>query len=343
MRKLFTLLFFVSTLVSLYGQAGKGVYQFLNLPVDARSVGFGGINVSTKDGDINLGLNNPALLDSVGHNMLSLNYSNYLAGINYGSVAYGRTFKSKNHWAVGISYLDYGKTDSYDETDVYQGDFSMKDIVINLAYNRTLNKYFSAGAIIKPLYSAYERYTSAGIGFDFGLSYHNDSIQLDLGLAVKNAGWQFNGYYSENDKEHREPLPWNILFGISKRFKHAPIRLSLTLHNLQTWNLYYERSSELEKEYQKPLNIKWYDMLFRHTIISAEIIPIKNFFLVVSFNCRRRAEMAVPDFKSLAGFSFGAGIKIRQFNAGFALTSYQKGVLSYNFTVSTNFSEFGLK
>jgi hypothetical protein len=344
-RKIFCIILLIFSSASAFPQAGSGVYQFLNLALDTRSVGFGGMNVSTKDGDINLALNNPALLDSNSHNMLSLNYSNYLADINYGSALYGRSWgkDKKNNWAVGVCYFDYGKTGGYNEWDEYQGDFSMKDIFVNLEYGRSLNKYFSVGAALKPIYSAYERYTSAGIAFDFGGSYHNDSLLLDLGLSVKNIGWQFDGYYAAEDGQHREKLPLNIIFGISKKFKYAPIRLSLTAHNLQRWNLGYERSPAYQKEYQKELNIKWYDMLLRHCIISAEVVPTKNFFLIASFNCRRRAEMGIPDFKSLAGFSFGTGIKIKQVRVGFALTSYQKGNLSYNFNISTNLSEFGVR
>jgi hypothetical protein len=217
------------------------------------------------------------------------------------------------------------------------GTFTAKDINLNLMYARSLPKGFTIGATMKPIYSAYERYSSTGLAFDLGAHYHNDSLGIDLGLTAKNLGFQFNAY-----GEVREKLPVNLLFGFSVKFKHAPIRLSLTLHNLQRWNLDYERSSLIDLEYNSQNNVKWYDMLLRHAIISAEILPHKNFFFSAAFNCRRRAEMNIPDLKSIAGFSFGAGLKIYKFRAGFALTQFQVGNLTYHFTFSTNLSEFGI-
>ena len=64
---------------------------------------------------------------------------------------------------------------------------------------------------------------------------------------------------------------------------------------------------------------------------------------MASYNHRRRAEMHVPDFKSLAGFSFGAGLKIYKFRVDFALTSYQKGATAFQFTLGTGLSEFGVR
>ena len=84
-------------------------------------------------------------------------------------------------------------------------------------------------------------------------------------------------------------------------------------------------------------------MMFRHTIWSIEILPTKNMYLTVSYNHRRRAEMNVSDWKTAAGFAFGAGIKIYKFNVGFSLVPYQVGNLSYHVTLSTGLSEFGVK
>jgi hypothetical protein len=322
-----------------FSQAGKGVYQILTIPMDARSVGLGGTNVSVFDGDLNLAFNNPALLSSMSHNMLTFNYAKYLANINVGSVGYSYAFgkKGENIIGVGVNYFDYGKMNGYDEVNRETGTFTAKDINISLMYARTLPKGFTVGATLKPIYSAYERYSSTGIAADFGASYYNDTLGIGVGLAIRNVGTQFDPY-----DQVREKLPWNVILGFSTKFKHAPIRLSLTLHNLQRWNLAPETSPSMALEFNKSGDIKWYDMMLRHVIIGAEIMPAKSFFLSAAFNCRRRAEMNIPDFKTIAGFSFGAGVKISRFRAGFSLTSFQTGILTYHFTFSTNFAEFGV-
>ena len=328
--------------VECFSQAGKGIFQVLDLPMDARSISFGGTNVSLFDGDLNLALNNPALLSDKSHNLLTLNYSNYLANTGFGSVGYSRTF-GKNNFAVAVNYIDFGKFKEYDAQDVYRGDFTAKDIALSILYSRQFGKFFSVGAAMKPVFSAYERYSSFGLAFDFGANYHNDSLLLDLGLAVKNIGFQFNGYYSMDGYQHREAIPINILFGISKKLKKAPLRFTLTLHNLQQFNLNYERTSVTDKEYNKVYGIKWYDMMFRHVIFGVEILPTKNLYFSAAFNYRRRAEMNIPAFRTIAGFSFGAGLKIKMFRVGFSLAQFQSGNLTYHVTLSTDMKGFGVK
>lgn len=325
-----------------FAQAGRGVYQILNLNMDARSIGLGGTNVSLADGDLNLALNNPALLTEKAHNTITLNYAKYLAGINYGSAAYGRTWQ-ENNFAVAVNYLDFGVFGQYDELDVYHGNFTAKDMVLSVVYSRQFGKYFSVGSTLKGIYSAYERYSSSGLAIDFGASYHNEETLLDLGLTVKNIGFQFDGYHSIDGTNHREAIPVNILLGVSKQLKNAPLRFSFTLHNLQRFNLNYERTSAADKEYKQTAEVKWYNMMFRHAIVGVEILPSKNFYLSAAFNYRRRAEMSIPTFRSMAGFSFGAGLRVKDFSVAFALAQFQSGNPTYHFTISTDLKGFGVK
>lgn len=326
-----------------FAQAGRDTYQFLNLPTSARLAAFGGANVSINDGDLNLAFQNPALMSGSTHNVLTFNYMYYISDINLASVAYGRSFGKDNHMLFGIQYIDYGKFTETSATDQTLGTFTAKDFALYVGYARTLPLGFTVAATCKPIYSVYERYQSFGVAFDIGAHYQNDSLGLSLGLTLRNAGWQFTGYYSIDGKQHRETLPLDLELGISERFKHAPIRLSLTIHNMQRWNLGYERASKVLEAESTTDDVKWYDMMFRHTIWSLEILPTKNLHFAVSYNHRRRAEMKTKDWKTAAGFAFGAGIKIKMFSVGFSLVPYQVGNLSYHATLSVNLAEFGAK
>ncbi len=328
---------------SLFAQAGKDTYQFLNLPTSARTAALGGTNVSLFDNDLNLAFNNPALLTDKTNNVFSLNYVSYLADINFGSVAYGRSFGKNNHMMFGMHYIDYGTFLGTDETDQLTGNFTAKDFALNIMYARTLPLGFTVGATFKPIYSVYERYSSFGVAFDLGASYHNDSVGFSAGLSLRNAGWQFTGYYSIDGAQHRETLPLNLELGISQKLKHAPIRFSLTLHNLQQWDLSYQQSASVNTDNTSSSEVPWYDMMFRHTVWAVEILPSKNMYLTVSYNHRRRKEMNVTDWKTAAGFAFGAGIHIYKFNVGFSLVPYQVGNLSYHVTLSTALTDFGVK
>ena len=319
-------------------QAGASIYQILDLPLDARSIALGGINVSTREGSVDMAISNPALLSAEAKNTISISYTKYLGSINYGSAGYAYSWGQHN-FGVSMNYLDFGKFRGYDELDNYQGDFRAKDIMLSLIYSYHFGKYFTVGGGLKPIYSTYERYWSAGLAVDFGATYHNEEILLDLGLAVKSIGVQFNSYTGQS----RERLPLNIVFGLSKKLQKAPLRFSITFHNLQKFNLGYEQARYTDKQYLSQNSPKWYDMAFRHTIFAVEILPSKNFYLSAAFNYRRRAEMTIPASRSLAGFSFGAGLNVKGFKADFALTQFQAGNLTYHLTLTTDLKSLGIK
>ena len=72
--------------------AGRSVFSFMSLPVSSRINALGGSNVSLSDGDISMGMCNPALLHENSHMVLQLNYSYYLPGTMFGSALYGHNF-----------------------------------------------------------------------------------------------------------------------------------------------------------------------------------------------------------------------------------------------------------
>jgi len=344
-------IFFSQTVSS---QAGYGVYKFMDLPVSSRMAALGGSNVSLKDNDLNFSFRNPSLLTNETHNTLGLNYSNYLSNIKFGSAVYSRSIDSTSRIAIGIQYIDYGRFKETSSTDLDLGTFTAKDYAIHLIYSKQLNSKISIGGTIKPIYSALEKYTSIGIALDGGISYHNPSKLFSAGLTIQNIGTQLKGYYEELNGQHYEPLPLNIEAGISKKFAHAPIRLSFTLHNLQSFNLDYQsknqnnsnikniNSQSTNPEVDNIQQVGFVDMAFRHSILGIELLPGKNFYIAGSYNHRRRQEMSVNGYKSLAGYSLGAGIKLFKFQVGFAWSQFQPGINSYQFSITTALNEFRL-
>lgn len=351
MSKRFFILFILITFyIQAYSQAGTGVYQFLELPVSSRLAALGSANVSLHDNDINFAFQNPALLTSETHNMIGLNMANYLADIKFGSAVYGRTIGNKNYFAFGIQYVDYGKF--IYATDVPITDFenltyfTAKDMAVNIMYARPITNKITVGATLKPVYSVYETYTSYGLAMDAGVNYHDSASLFSAGFVLKNIGRQFKGYYSDEGGQHIEPLPFNIELGISQKLAHAPLRFSLTLHNLQQWDLSYQSTNQPVNTtlttVQTTKKIGFVDMAFRHTILAVEFVPNKNFYLTMAYNDRRQQEMSMPGFKSMAGFSFGGGIKVYKFQVGFGMTQFQVGNYAYQFSISTALNEFRL-
>ena len=329
--------------------AGRSVFSFMSLPVSSRLNALGGSNVSLSDGDISMGMCNPALLHASGHQTLQLNFSYYLPGTMFGSVLYGHNFgRSKieppfegegepdkpNYFAVGLHYLDYGHMKYADENgNLTGGTFGARDILIDVMYARQLHPMFKVGVTLKPVYSIYEAYSSFALGADVGAHFQTLDSTFHMGLVLANIGWQLKGFYSDEGGSNHEMLPLNLQLGLSYRVKHAPLRFHLQIHNMQTWYLNYEWTG-LDKSPTTgdiiPHDVKWYDMMFRHTIWAVEIVPkSEKFYIALSYNHRRRAELNLIDQRSLAGFALGAGVRIKQVRVSFALSQMTKSNFSY--------------
>ena len=79
-----------------------------------------------------------------------------------------------------------------------------------------------------------------------GVHFQLKDSTLQIGLALKNIGWQLKGFYSDESGQRLEMLPINLELGINYRVKHAPLRFSLTIHNIQRWDLGYSLLNETE-------------------------------------------------------------------------------------------------
>ena len=318
---------------SLFAQikgSGSSVFHFLNLPASARLNALGGENVAIADDDISMAFINPALLTARTDKVLQLNYAYYLAGTMFGSAMYGHNYQD-NYFGAAVHYLDYGQMPYADEFGNLLGTtFTAKDICLNLMYARQLGPMFRVGATIKPIFSVYEAYTSFALGADVGGHFQTADSTFQMGLTLRNIGWQLKSFYEDYFGQHTEMLPLNLELGLAYRLAHAPLRFSLTIHNLQRWDI--APASE---------DFKWYDMLFRHTIWAVDILPKSDkFYLTISYNHRRQAEMNITDIRSLAGFALGAGVKIYKFRLGFALSQYTKSNFTYQVSLSTDINSF---
>lgn len=325
---------------------GSSVYSFLSLPYSSRLCALGGDNVAIRDGEISMAMQNPALLCGSTDKILELNYANYTKTTNLGSALFGWNFgRSKfekhadepdkpNFFAVGFHYLDYGSMKYADEKgQLTGGTFTAKDILIDIMYARQLGPMFTVGVSLKPIMSFYESYSAFALAADVGGHFQTKDSTFQMGLTLRNIGWQLKGFYTLEGGQMREKLPLNLELGLAYRFKHAPIRISMTIHNMQRWNLNYELTNQPADDNNQ--KIQWYDMMFRHTIFALDIVPkSEKFYLTLSYNHRRRAEMNLKDQRSLAGFAIGAGLRIKMVRLGFAVSQYTKGNLTYQASLS---------
>ena len=245
--KIYIFMVCLLTFLPLHAQvkgAGSSVFHFLQLPASSRLNALGGENVAIADDDISMAFINPALLTAHTDKVLQLNYAYYLAGTMFGSAMYGHNYKD-NYFGAAIHYLDYGKMAYADEFgNLLGGTFTAKDICVNLMYARQLGPLFRVGVTLKPIVSVYESYSSFALGSDVGGHFQTADSTLQIGLTLRNIGWQLKAFYEEELGQHTEMLPLNLELGLSYRLSHAPLRFSLTMHNSSK---HYEQAATLHQ------------------------------------------------------------------------------------------------
>ena len=321
---------------------GRSTYAFLNLTNSARVASLGGKTVSAWDDDLNLPFHNPSLLNDSMSEHLVLNYVNYFSDINYGYVSYARHIENVGNVAVGLHYINYGSFTAADQVGTITGEFRASEYALNLIWSRRIDSLFQIGVNIKPVYSVLEAYQSFGLLGDAGITYINRKKLFTAGLVLRNFGSQVKAYHDHN----REPVPFEILLGISQKLEHAPFRFFVVAHNLQKFDLSYEdpgrKKFELDPISGEPLPENkleiFGDKLMRHMIFGFEFLPIDHFYLRAGYNYQRRQEMKISTHVAMVGFSWGFGLRISKFHLSYGRASYHLAGASNHFSVSTDIS-----
>jgi hypothetical protein len=341
----YLIVLFLGTSISQAQLGGTSSYSFLNLVNSSRVFALGGSNVSLSDGDANLLLSNPSFIDSTMSGAVSLNYMNYIGDINYGFASYTQHFKKVGTFNMALMYANYGDFIRTDVTGEQLGNFYANDMGVVIGYGTRLDSLFSIGANFKVLNSVYDTYTSVALSADIAGSYYSKKSELGIGVVLKNVGYVLKKY-TDNAEQN---FPIELQAGITKKLKHAPIRLSLTLTNLQKWDLTYE-DPNAEKQFDPetfeelpPKEPTLFDKTMRHVVLGGEILLSKNFHIQLAFNHRRRKELGYSVKGGLVGFSTGMAFKIKQFRMNYSMASYHLAGASHNFSVTTNIHDFRSK
>ena len=315
---------------------GDGIYRFLDLTNSAKVAALGGTQIAFTDNDLDLAFYNPSLLSDSMRNQLSVNYASYIAGIGVGYAAFAPNIQGRNAFAAGIHYVNYGTFEGASETGQLTGTFQAAEYSLNLYYSRTITSQLRAGINLKPVFSSFETYHSAGLAADLGITFLTKDKLSAISVVIRNIGSQITTYTENGIHEN---LPWDLQLGFSKRFAHAPIRFLATANNLNLWKLnYIDRSNEQLLPSTESENFT--SLLMRHFILGAEITPEQHVTLRVGYNYQRQKELAISDHPGLVGFSAGIGIKIARFSINYGIASFHLASTAHYFTLATNLSQF---
>lgn len=331
------------TLPSAAQNGGKEVFLFMNEAPSARITSMGGTFISVYDDDLSIAYQNPAMLNPTMNNRLSLNYVDYISDIKRGYAGYVRTIpKWKTTFNGGIQFVNYGKFTATDQIGNAIGQFDGAEYAITIGAGREYIRRFSYGANLTYITSRFESYHSNGMALTVAGAYHDSAQGFTATILFKNVGTQFQPYTGSG----KEPLPFDIQAGLSKRLSHTPFLFSLVLHDLYRWDLRYNDPNQTDQgailiDSSQQTKEKNYivDNFFLHTIIGTEINFGKNFRVSIAYNHQRRQELAVELRKGLSGFSFGAGVRINRFNFSYGRAIYNVAGGVNHLTLGVNLDE----
>ncbi len=312
---------------------GESTYQFLNLVSSPRQAALGGKVITFYDYDVTQALFNPASINVEMDSQLALNYSSYLGGIGYGTAAYAYTVDRRTQtFHGGVTYINYGNFDGYDEAGNSTGSFSGSEAAVSLGYAFNIPwTDIYLGTNIKFITSKLEQYSSFGMALDVGAIYINDKIGFQAAISVRNLGTQITTYAGRN-----EPLPLEIDFGMSQQLENVPIRWHLTIENIQTWNIAEPNPARVVTDLngnQTDEKISFFNNTFRHLVIGAELFPEKGFNIRLGYNFRRAEELKILEQRNFSGLSFGVGLKMNKIRFSYSHARYSS---------ASNTSFFGL-
>ncbi len=313
---------------------GQSTYQFLNLVNNPRMAALGGKVLTNYDYDPIQAIWNPASINAAMDNQLSLNYTNYIGDVNYGTVGYAYLWDRRTQVLhAGVTYVNYGKFDGYDESGNPTNSFSGSEVAVSFGHARNIPyTNFHVGLNVKFISSRLEQYSSLGGAVDIGIMYVYEDWDLNITGVARNIGTQFTPYH-----EQYEPLPFELLFGISQTLENIPIRWHFTLENMQKWNVAFSNPAREETDLEGNVtkeNINFLDNTFRHMIVGLELFPESGFNLRLGYNFRRGAELRIEEKRAFAGLSAGFSIKLNKLRLSYSYAKYNTAASSSFFGVN---------
>ena len=325
------------------------IFNFINHPSSARMTAMGGTLVGLHDKDVTLAWFNPAVLHENMSGQVSFNYDNVFSGIGSGYVGYAQHLKKPGMtFHAAVQMMNYGTFQETDEFANALGTFKGQDLGFAIGAAKALSERWSVGLNLKYLHSALDQYAASALSSDAGALYYNPTKRFSFGIIAKNAGVQLRTYSGET----KGKLPLELQAGFVKRLRHLPLQYSITYRNLERWNITYKDPNSVKQTdflgqpiKESPKVVQMLDNFGRHLVFGAEFLLGKkeNFSIRLGYSHLLKREMNVSPYRSLTGFSYGFGFKVKQFRLDLGRsTTHMVGAMTH-FTLSTQMSEFRKK
>ncbi|MGI9160641.1 MAG: type IX secretion system protein PorQ [Saprospiraceae bacterium] len=324
---------------------GQTAFRFLALSPSARITGLGGAQIAVRDDDAAFALANPAALNVSMGGKLSFQHNFFLSDIQHGYASYAHHL-AKLGLTVhgGLQYMGYGELKQADEFGNILGQIKASESAFTLGAGKMLSERLSLGLNFRFAVSTLDVYQSSALLADAGLMYADTARRITASLVIRNYGAQLATYNGR-----REAMPNDIQIGFSKRLRYLPFRFSVIAHHLHQWNIRYDDPNADDGEVllfgedtNQDAGNPFLDNLFRHLIFNGEFLfgSNENFRIRLGYNHLRKSELSVRNYRSLAGFSAGVGVKVSRFriDAGYGAYHLAGGV--FHLGIGTNLKDF---
>ena len=294
---------------------GKNSFSFLQTSNSAKISAIGGDNVSSFGDDISMLYKNPALFNDEMENGASLNFGNFKSGLKVTSAQYVIRKSKIGAFSAGLTYLNYGFLRKRDEGGANLGQFFANDFVL-FGTKAFSQDNFKIGFTPKLAVSQLEKYSAIAMVTDIGGTFNHPNENFVVGMTIQNLG-----FVAKNYTNQKSGLPFNVTGGFTVKPENMPLKMSVTAHHLQQFDIVYDdpnerNSSAFESdsvEYKVPLGTQ----ILRHFTIGGEFILSQNFNLRMGYNFQRRRELRLDDRSGGAGFSFGFMLKTKKYTFDF--------------------------
>lgn len=298
-------------------------YSFLNVPVQTRTSALGGYNVSLRNTDPHLFMNNPAMsTDSLG-SWASAGYLFYMADVGMASFAYRHDHAKAGAFGISIQHLNLGEIDAYDETGAASGSFKSGETLITLNHSRQSGN-FLFGMNTKLALSNIAAYRSSALLFDLGGAFVHPQKDFTAGMVIKHMGFVLTDYTDAG----LTSLPWDVQAGLTFKPENMPARFSFTTFNLA--NINDERLNAPDDE------ISVFNRALRHATVGMEFFFSNRFTGMIGYNHLRRQQLVLDEIGGGAGFSFGLAGRFRAWDVSVARVGYHVAGGAFQFTLSHN-------
>lgn len=240
-------------------RAGTSGFQFLKIPVDARSAALGETAVSNAFGASALYWN-PALAVQSGNTQLGFEHTAYFADIslNYAALSF-HPFSSNIAIGLSVQTLNSGEMDVTTEFEPFgTGErFNLTSLGAGLTLSQRLTNLFSYGITTKYVQENVAGITHKTMLFDLGIFYSIGQTGAQMAVAVRNFGLDSvpsgeisrgivgnPGIVTESELESITP-PTTFLLGVTyqilKENAYNDLLVSVQLNNpndnAENWNM----------------------------------------------------------------------------------------------------------